>query len=273
MPSATLRAILAATSPCIALLAGCTANQAAVSYTPVRSIRSHGPAYPTDMERLRQEGYVVMDCTVTASGLARDCRVVEATNLDFAAAAEAFVANARYQPATYGGRPVAVPHHKWRIDFKMAPLLVRLTYDCEVDVTGHLRNCHTLSAPKPVPQGVPDIVLGQLSTLSVVARRRAGQAVEEPHRSIEVLLALEINPRGHPRIPTLPPMQVQVDLLLDCRMDTLPRCREISEPAADAQPGRADQIIRAMFGFNGVIPTEDGGGREAKDPPTPAAAR
>ena len=154
----------------------------------------------------------------------------------------------------------------------MPSQLVRLTYDCEVAATGHVRNCRSLSVPKPVPQALQDVVQAQLGVLSVAPRKVAGQAVAEPHRTVEVVMGLQINPPGHPRMPTLPPVQAQVNLLLDCRADSLPRCQEISEPPADAKPNRTDRIIRVSFGVNGIFPTGEGHENEPGSAATPAAA-
>jgi len=65
------------------------------------------PDYPREALVARVEGTAVVQCTITAEGLARDCRILKSLPyLD--GAIQGMLAKQRYIPATYAGRPVSV---------------------------------------------------------------------------------------------------------------------------------------------------------------------
>jgi len=65
------------------------------------------PPYPSDAMRQRVEGTVIAQCVITTEGRLRDCRIIKGHPfLD--SAVNATLAQQRYSPVTYGGRPVSV---------------------------------------------------------------------------------------------------------------------------------------------------------------------
>ncbi|MDI1443461.1 energy transducer TonB [Polyangium sp. 6x1] len=65
------------------------------------------PPYPSDAARQRVEGTVIAQCVITTEGRLRDCRILKGHPfLD--PAVNATLAQQRYSPLMYGGRPVSV---------------------------------------------------------------------------------------------------------------------------------------------------------------------
>ena len=65
------------------------------------------PPYPSDAARQRVEGTVIAQCVITTEGRLRDCRILKGHPfLD--AAVNTTLAQQRYSPMMYGGRPVSV---------------------------------------------------------------------------------------------------------------------------------------------------------------------
>jgi protein TonB len=71
-------------------------------------IHSIQPLYPETSRRLRQEGTVILEAVITASGAVHDVRVVASRGPLLDEAAMAAVRQWRYRPATLDGRAVAV---------------------------------------------------------------------------------------------------------------------------------------------------------------------
>jgi periplasmic protein TonB len=72
------------------------------------------PPYPNDARSQRVEGTVIAQCVITTSGRLQDCRILKG-NPFLDAAVSATLAQQRYSPMTYGGRPVSV---RYNITFK-----------------------------------------------------------------------------------------------------------------------------------------------------------
>jgi protein TonB len=66
------------------------------------------PAYPDTARKLRQEGTVLLEAVITASGAVDEIRVVASRGPLLDSAAIAAVRRWRYRPATLNGRAVAV---------------------------------------------------------------------------------------------------------------------------------------------------------------------
>ena len=245
---------------CMMLAAGCAADPVASDATgmdtKVALLTTHGPTYPPNMEKLGETGTVSLDCTITRDGRARDCKVVEATNQQFTDAAKAYIAEARYQPATRGGMPVAVAHHTISINFRLSSKPLRLVYDCSITPAGRARDCHIQTPTADMPSVIGDIVLAKLESLPVVARQASGRTVEEAHRAIEVLLRFQPDPRPDFQAPSMP-VQTQVNLFLACKGGAWPHCREIPEIpfSTELQPYENDRFAALSIGFNDVLPT------------------
>ena len=202
-----------------------------------------------------KQGYVTMDCTITTLGRTRDCVVTQATNRDFARAAQTYEASARYHPAMQDGVPIEVAHHIVQINFALPATVARLAYDCTITAAGQATNCRDESPSGPFPPALRNVVLDKRQTLPVAAPRKNGQAVEEAHRKIEVLLTVQPSPVRNDWIPALP-SQIQVNLLLDCNPHAVPECREIAEPPPfeDIPSEGHDEITGISMGFNGILP-------------------
>jgi protein TonB len=77
--------------------------------------------YPAGAQARNQEGWVDVDCTVDAAGRTSQCAVVDHHGSpQFTDAALTYVSGARYSPATHNGQPVAEPHHRFHIEFKLS---------------------------------------------------------------------------------------------------------------------------------------------------------
>nr|WP_240807687.1 energy transducer TonB [Polyangium spumosum] len=72
------------------------------------------PPYPNEARSARVEGTVIAQCTITTEGRLRDCRILKGHPfLD--SAVNTTLAQQRYSPMTYGGRPVSV---RYNLTFK-----------------------------------------------------------------------------------------------------------------------------------------------------------
>ncbi len=72
------------------------------------------PPYPSPAASQRIEGTVIAQCVITTEGRLRDCRILKG-NPFLDPAVNATLAQQRYSPLTYGGRPVSV---RYNITFK-----------------------------------------------------------------------------------------------------------------------------------------------------------
>ena len=263
MRDVVFRAFLATLLLCALPLAGCAEDPVTPGMgqlgpdAPVKRIGGRELVYPADMVKLGQQGFVSLDCTITRDGWTRDCVVIRATNRDFAQEARSFVAGARYRSAIKNGMPVEVAHHTFGISFRFPPDVTRLAYDCSITATGQARDCRDETPPGTISPALGALVLDRLQRLSMVVRREAGGATEEPHRRIDVLLTFESNPEQNICIPPLP-AQVQVNLLLDCNARNVPQCREIADlpQSKDMAAQEEDEITRISVGFNGIRPPQ-----------------
>jgi periplasmic protein TonB len=77
------------------------------------------PVYPYSALIQGQEGYVIVEFTVTRRGSVEDARVVESTHRVFESAALAAVARTRYRPRVVDGLTVAVPGQRTRLEFRL----------------------------------------------------------------------------------------------------------------------------------------------------------
>lgn len=244
---------------CMALMSGCAADPKEAEWTKkdtqITLLTNQGPIYPPDMQRLAMTGFVSLDCTITRDGLARDCMIIKATNTEFADAAKTYVAGAHYRPVTQDGIPVAIIHHIINIDFSIKFKPQRLVYGCLITVAGRAKDCRIETSEASVPPTVEDIVLRKLELLPMGADDKAGRAVQDPHRMIEVLLIFQKTPGSSFSTPSLP-MQTQLNLLLACGTTVPPQCREIPElPFSTAQQSyENDRFVALSIGFNGVLP-------------------
>jgi protein TonB len=66
------------------------------------------PDYPETARRLHQEGVVILEAVITASGRVEDVRILKSVNPLLDASAERAVRQWRYRPATLNGRAVNV---------------------------------------------------------------------------------------------------------------------------------------------------------------------
>jgi len=72
------------------------------------------PPYPNDARSQRIEGTVIAQCTITTTGRLQDCRILKG-NPFLDGAVNATLAQQRYSPLMYGGKPVSV---RYNITFK-----------------------------------------------------------------------------------------------------------------------------------------------------------
>lgn len=95
------------------------AQQAQPESTPAVLIRSVNPRYPTQAQRARTEGFVVLSFTVAPDGSTSNIKVVDAQPRHlFDRAAIAAVERWQFKPATRGGQPVESTVTN-RINFKL----------------------------------------------------------------------------------------------------------------------------------------------------------
>jgi len=86
-----------------------------------RAINNVKLVYPPRMQDQGREGKVDVTCDVDTNGATSNCAVTCVVGgQPFADAALAYVTAARYSPAVRNGVPVAEPHHKFSITFKLA---------------------------------------------------------------------------------------------------------------------------------------------------------
>ena len=244
---------------CITLVTGCAADPVTSDLTQtdtkVALLTEHGPVYPSDMEKLGKTGSVFLDCTITRTGQARDCTITKATNQEFAAAAQAYIAGAQYRPATRAGIPVSVAHHTININFKISFKPLRIVYDCSITPAGQAKDCRSENFATTIPPVISDIVLSKLESLPMAAGEPPRRIVEEPRRAIEVLLMFQEDPRLGFMAPSMP-VRTQVNLLLACSREAQPRCKEIPELpfSTELQPYENDRFAALSISFNPVPP-------------------
>ncbi|MCQ8242513.1 energy transducer TonB [Rhizosaccharibacter radicis] len=87
-----------------------------VSRIPPERVSLH---YPPNLFRHGIEGEVVLDCTITALGLAQPCRIVHSTDPRFNMSALRFASQVRFRPAVRNRIRVEVPHHVIHIRYKL----------------------------------------------------------------------------------------------------------------------------------------------------------
>jgi protein TonB len=75
---------------------------------PPELVRRIEPGYPEAARKARQEGIVVLEAIIAASGSIEDVRVVKSAGVLLDSAAEEAVRRWRYRPATLNGRAVRV---------------------------------------------------------------------------------------------------------------------------------------------------------------------
>lgn len=75
---------------------------------PPELVRRIEPGYPEAARKARQEGIVVLEAIIAASGSIEDIRVVKSAGVLLDSAAEEAVRRWRYRPATLNGRAVRV---------------------------------------------------------------------------------------------------------------------------------------------------------------------
>ena len=245
----------------VALVAGCATNppdrDGPDKDGDVALITSQGPAYPPDMEKQGETGFVSLDCTITSAGQAEDCIVTKATNAEFSEAARTYIAHARYRPAVRDGVPVAVAHHGIAIRFKLPPKRIRLVYDCSVTAAGHAGDCREIS-DEIVPAVLENIVLDELKSLPLMADKGANGTGGEARRKIEALMEIQLDPQYGFTPPTLS-TQRQVDFILACQASATLQCKQVSElPFSTASQSYRDERFTAVsIGFNGVLSAQD----------------
>ena len=69
------------------------------------------PTYPVSLRKSGVSGRVVVACVIDSEGNARDLSIHESSHRAFNNAALSAISRARFQPATNGGKPVAVNAH------------------------------------------------------------------------------------------------------------------------------------------------------------------
>jgi TonB family protein len=85
-----------------------------------RPISGREPPYPESMLDSGREGSVDLDCTIETDGRARDCTMVAVRGgYAFGSAAQDWIGQVRYSPATVNGKPVETPHHRIHIVFRL----------------------------------------------------------------------------------------------------------------------------------------------------------
>jgi protein TonB len=85
-----------------------------------RAINNVKLVYPQRMQDQGREGQVEVTCDVDADGATSNCAVGQVQGGQaFADAALNYVRQARYKPAIKNGVPVAEPHHRFNISFKL----------------------------------------------------------------------------------------------------------------------------------------------------------
>ncbi len=86
-------------------------------YLPIVKV---APMYPPGAQARGQEGWVLLEFTVTVSGTVTDAVVIEAQPPNvFNEAAKRAVLKFKYKPRVENGKPVSVPHVQHLISFKM----------------------------------------------------------------------------------------------------------------------------------------------------------
>lgn len=86
-------------------------------YLPIVKV---APMYPPGAQARGQEGWVLLEFTVTESGSVTDAVVIEAQPPGvFNEAAKRAVLKFKYKPRVENGKPIAVPHIQHLISFKM----------------------------------------------------------------------------------------------------------------------------------------------------------
>ncbi|MFU8831860.1 MAG: energy transducer TonB [Wenzhouxiangella sp.] len=85
-------------------------------YMPIVQV---APQYPYRAANLGLEGFVLLEFTVTGTGMVRDPRVIESSNAIFDQAALDAVLRFRYRPRIIDGEPVVVPGVRFRITFEL----------------------------------------------------------------------------------------------------------------------------------------------------------
>ena len=75
---------------------------------PPKLVRGFAPFYPSGYSRKRRQGDVIMECTVSTDGKAKDLRIISSTRAGFARQSLDALAQWQFAPATKNGHPVAV---------------------------------------------------------------------------------------------------------------------------------------------------------------------
>ena len=75
---------------------------------PPKLVRGFAPFYPPGYGTKRRQGDVIMECTVSTDGKAKDLRIISSTRAGFARQSLDALAQWQFAPATKNGHPVAV---------------------------------------------------------------------------------------------------------------------------------------------------------------------